>query len=89
MPVSVKHSSLSELLKPTHLLSQPTPMIPLCAGGYAVLKGVQQGMGLPPAAMLPSFASLRDYGNTSCSTTWVRAVCAGLRWAVLHCRCCC
>ena len=27
-------------------------------------------MRLPTAAMLPSYASLRDYGNTSCSTTW-------------------
>ena len=40
------------------------------AGGYQVLKGVQKGMNLPNAVMLPSFASLRDYGNTSCSTTW-------------------
>ncbi|GBG00657.1 hypothetical protein Rsub_13392 [Raphidocelis subcapitata] len=40
------------------------------AGGYAVLKGVQKGMGLPASAMLPSFAALREYGNTSCSTTW-------------------
>ena len=42
------------------------------AGGFAVLKGVQLGMDLPPSTMLPSFASLRDYGNTSGSTTWVR-----------------
>lgn len=40
------------------------------AGGYAVLKGIQAGMGLPAVKMLPSFAALRDYGNTSCSTTW-------------------
>eukprot|EP00882_Tetradesmus_deserticola_P000497 GHRQ01000548.1.p1 GENE.GHRQ01000548.1~~GHRQ01000548.1.p1 ORF type:complete len:504 (+),score=215.48 GHRQ01000548.1:478-1989(+) len=40
------------------------------AGGYAVLKGIQQGMDLPVDAVLPSFAALRDYGNTSCSTTW-------------------
>lgn len=40
------------------------------AGGYAVLKGIQQGLRLPAAKMVPSFASLRDYGNTSCSTTW-------------------
>lgn len=39
-------------------------------GGYAVLKGVQAGMQLPNKVMLPSFASLRDFGNTSCSTTW-------------------
>ncbi|KAF6256625.1 FAE1/Type III polyketide synthase-like protein-domain-containing protein [Scenedesmus sp. NREL 46B-D3] len=40
------------------------------AGGYAVLKGIQKGMDLPVDAVLPSFAALRDYGNTSCSTTW-------------------
>ncbi|KAJ9525632.1 FAE1/Type III polyketide synthase-like protein-domain-containing protein [Haematococcus lacustris] len=42
----------------------------LHAGGYAVLKGLQAGLSLPSAAMLPSFAGLREYGNTSCSTTW-------------------
>jgi hypothetical protein len=42
----------------------------LHAGGYAVLKGIQKGMNLPMEMMLPSFASLRDYGNTSSSTTW-------------------
>jgi 3-ketoacyl-CoA synthase len=42
----------------------------LHAGGYAVLKGIQKGMNLPIEMMLPSFASLRDYGNTSSSTTW-------------------
>jgi len=42
----------------------------VCAGGYAVLKGLQQAMRLPSEKMLPSFATLRDYGNTSCSTTW-------------------
>jgi 3-oxoacyl-[acyl-carrier-protein] synthase III len=35
-----------------------------------VLKGIQEGLKLPAAAMIPSFAALRDYGNTSCSTTW-------------------
>ena len=30
-----------------------------------MLKGIQQGMRLPAKAMLPSFAALRDYGNTS------------------------
>jgi len=35
------------------------------AGGYAVLKGIQAGMKLPPREMIPSFAALRDYGNTS------------------------
>lgn len=42
----------------------------LHAGGYAVLKGLQQAMQLPSEKMMPSFATLRDYGNTSCSTTW-------------------
>jgi predicted naringenin-chalcone synthase len=41
-----------------------------CAGGYAVLKGLQMAMRLPAEKLLPSFATLRDYGNTSCSTTW-------------------
>jgi predicted naringenin-chalcone synthase len=35
-----------------------------------VLKAVQAGMTLPATKVLPSFAALRDYGNTSCSTTW-------------------
>jgi hypothetical protein len=35
-----------------------------------VLKGIQKGMNLPIEAVLPSFASLRDMGNTSSSTTW-------------------
>jgi predicted naringenin-chalcone synthase len=42
----------------------------LTAGGYAVVKGLQQAMRLPVDKVLPSFATLRDYGNTSCSTTW-------------------
>jgi 3-ketoacyl-CoA synthase len=42
----------------------------LHAGGYAVLKGLMAAMRLPTEKMLPSFATLRDYGNTSCSTTW-------------------
>ena len=42
----------------------------LHAGGYAVLKGIQKGMNLPDEAVIPSFASLRDMGNTSSSTTW-------------------
>ena len=41
----------------------------LHAGGYAVLKGLQAAMRLPVGTMMPSFATLRDYGNTSCSTT--------------------
>ena len=35
-----------------------------------MLKGIQRGLQLPNECMLPSFAGLRDYGNTSCSTTW-------------------
>jgi 3-oxoacyl-[acyl-carrier-protein] synthase III len=35
-----------------------------------VLKGIQNGINLPVDSVLPSFAALRDYGNTSCSTTW-------------------
>lgn len=35
-----------------------------------MLKGIQAGLNLPAGKMLPSFAALRDYGNTSCSTTW-------------------
>jgi 3-ketoacyl-CoA synthase len=42
----------------------------LHAGGYAVLKGIMTGMNLPVSAVMPSFAALRDYGNTSSSTTW-------------------
>jgi 3-ketoacyl-CoA synthase len=42
----------------------------LAAGGYGVLKGIQDGMHLPTPKMIPSFAALREYGNTSCSTTW-------------------
>lgn len=35
-----------------------------------MLKGIQKGMSLPDEAVIPSFASLRDMGNTSSSTTW-------------------
>lgn len=42
----------------------------LHAGGYAILKGIQKGMRLPADKMMPSFANLKDYGNTSSSTTW-------------------
>lgn len=38
-------------------------------GGYAVLKGLQGALGLPTRAMITSFAALREYGNTSSSTT--------------------
>jgi 3-ketoacyl-CoA synthase len=34
------------------------------------LKGIQKGMRLPADKMMPSFANLKDYGNTSSSTTW-------------------
>ena len=39
-------------------------------GGYAVLKGIQERLKLPTDKMIPSFATLHEYGNTSCSTTW-------------------
>jgi len=42
----------------------------LHAGGYAILRGVQKGLGLPVDKMMPSFVSLRDYGNTSSASTW-------------------
>ena len=42
----------------------------LHAGGYGVLKGIQKGMRLPSETLLPSFATLRDIGNTSSSSTW-------------------
>ena len=42
----------------------------LQAGGWAVLQGIREGMKLPISAMLPSFAALHEYGNTSSSTTW-------------------
>lgn len=42
----------------------------LHAGGHAVLTGIMAGMALPTSAVLPSFANLKDYGNTSSSTTW-------------------
>eukprot|EP00798_Chlamydomonas_sp_ICE-L_P032110 gene32110-16627_t len=31
------------------------------AGGYAVLKGIQEAMNLPAETMLPSFAGLKEY----------------------------
>ena len=42
----------------------------LHAGGYGVLKGIQKVMKLPSDVLLPSFATLRDIGNTSSSSTW-------------------
>jgi 3-ketoacyl-CoA synthase len=42
----------------------------LHAGGYGVLKGIQAGMNLPAEAMMPSFANLSQFGNTSSATTW-------------------
>lgn len=52
---------------PLVLLCPPPPPTP---GGYAVIKGIQERLGLPSSQLLPSFASLREYGNTSASTTW-------------------
>lgn len=42
----------------------------LHAGGYAILRGIQSGLRLPAAAMMPSFASLSEFGNTSSASTW-------------------
>jgi 3-ketoacyl-CoA synthase len=42
----------------------------LHAGGYAILRGIQKGLRLPAEQMMPSFASLRDFGNTSSASTW-------------------
>ena len=42
----------------------------LHAGGYAILLGIQKGLHLPSEKMLPSFCSLRDFGNTSSASTW-------------------
>jgi predicted naringenin-chalcone synthase len=42
----------------------------LCAGGYVVVKAIQESMKLPPAAVMSSMASLMDFGNTSVSLTW-------------------
>ncbi|PNH05321.1 3-ketoacyl-CoA synthase 9 [Tetrabaena socialis] len=64
-----------------HVLGQPLPPYRpdytrcidhflIHAGGYAVLKGLQEGLNLPSSAMIASFAALREYGNTSASTTW-------------------
>jgi 3-ketoacyl-CoA synthase len=62
------------------LCSAPAPFQPdytrcadhflLHAGGYAILRGIQKGLRLPAEAMMPSFASLRDFGNTSSASTW-------------------
>jgi hypothetical protein len=40
----------------------PGPTLP-CAGGYAVLKGIQERLTLPTDTMIPSFATLREYGE--------------------------
>jgi 3-ketoacyl-CoA synthase len=42
----------------------------LHAGGYAILRGIQSGLRLPANAMMPSFASLSEFGNTSSASTW-------------------
>ncbi len=38
----------------------PRPHPALTPGGYAVLKGLQEGLNLPTAAMINSFAALRE-----------------------------
>lgn len=39
-------------------------------GIHAMLKGFMKGLKIEPAKMMPSFAALRDYANTSSSSTW-------------------
>jgi 3-ketoacyl-CoA synthase len=39
-------------------------------GIHAMLKGFMNGLKIPPPKMMPSFAALRDYANTSASSTW-------------------
>lgn len=39
-------------------------------GIHAMLKGFMNGMRIRPDKMMPSFAALRDYANTSASSTW-------------------
>ncbi len=39
-------------------------------GIHAMLKGFMKGLKIAPAKMMPSFAALRDYANTSSSSTW-------------------
>jgi 3-ketoacyl-CoA synthase len=42
----------------------------LHAGGYMVVKALQKALHLSIPQVMPSFASLCHFGNTSCSTTW-------------------
>jgi len=44
--------------------------LPAACWGYAILRGIQKGLKLPADKMMPSFASLRDFGNTSSASTW-------------------
>jgi 3-ketoacyl-CoA synthase len=39
-------------------------------GIHAMLRGFVSSLGVPPAAALPSFAALRDFGNTSAPSTF-------------------
>ena len=39
-------------------------------GIHAMLKGFMKGLQIVPHKMMPSFAALRDYSNTSSSSTW-------------------
>jgi 3-ketoacyl-CoA synthase len=40
------------------------------AGGRAIIEGVQKKLGLSDRDVEPSFATLRNYGNTSSSSIW-------------------
>ena len=40
------------------------------SGGAKILSGIGEGLGLDPSDLLPSRATLHDYGNVSSSSTW-------------------
>lgn len=63
--------------KPGPLLGDYVPDFTRCidhfalhAGGYVVVKAIQESMRLPSEKVMPSMASLMDFGNTSVSLTW-------------------
>ena len=53
------------------------------SGGYAVLKQLQAALGLPSKSVIPSFAALRDYGNTRCGMAQATGA-AGAAGACMH-----
>lgn len=66
---AVDGCAADKMLQLLHMLC-PADHFLLHAGGYAILRGIQKGLRLPAEKMLPSFASLRDFGNTSSASTW-------------------